>query len=112
MGVSSAGDLTITSTNLFLKLEGIEHRTTKVRRPQSMALSSDCTAPCWMNTSVSRGTTWHESVEQMQTNLESYLEHYNIKRPHQGQMMEGQTPYNMLKKGLRLIPKKVCTKVV
>ncbi len=47
----------------------------------------------------------------MQTNLESYLEHYNIKRPHQGQMMEGQTPYNMLKKGLRLIPKKVCTKV-
>jgi hypothetical protein len=39
---------------LFLQLEGIEYRTTKVRRPQSMALSSDCTAPCWMNTSVSR----------------------------------------------------------
>jgi len=28
----------------------------------------------------------------MQTNLDSYLEHYNTQRPHQGRMMEGQTP--------------------
>ncbi|MDR7022473.1 hypothetical protein J2Y64_004446 [Aeromonas salmonicida] len=32
-------------------------------------------------------------------------------RPHQGRMMEGQTPYNMFKKGLKLIPKEVRTKV-
>ncbi|WP_244057485.1 integrase core domain-containing protein, partial [Aeromonas caviae] len=37
-------------------------------------------------------TTWYESVEQMQTDLDSYLEHYNTQRPHQGRMMEGQTP--------------------
>ena len=36
-------------------------------------------------------TTWYESVEQMQTDLDSYLEHYNTQRPHQGRMMEGQT---------------------
>lgn len=29
------------------------------------------------------------------------------KRPHQGRMMEGQTPYRMFKKGLKLIPKEV-----
>ncbi|RAJ07379.1 integrase-like protein [Aeromonas salmonicida] len=39
---------------LFLQLEGIEHRTTKVRRPQSNALSSGYIEPCWMNTSVSK----------------------------------------------------------
>ncbi len=43
----------------------------------------------------------------MQTDLDSYLEQYNTKRPHQGQMMEGQTPNSMFKKGLKLIPKEV-----
>ncbi|MGU5658887.1 helix-turn-helix domain-containing protein [Aeromonas veronii] len=57
---------------LFLQLEGIEHRTTKVRRPQSNGF---------------------------------------IERPHQGRMMEGQTTYNMFKKGLKLIPQEVRTKV-
>ncbi|VXA78817.1 hypothetical protein AERO9A_300074 [Aeromonas salmonicida] len=52
-------------------------------------------------------TTWYESVEQMQTDLDSYLEQYNTKRPHQGRIMEGQTPYSMFKKGLKLIPKEV-----
>ncbi|MDM5055498.1 IS481 family transposase, partial [Aeromonas dhakensis] len=46
-----------------------------------------------------------------QTDLDSYLEHYNNQRPHQGRMMEGQTPYSMFKKGLKLIPKEVHTKV-
>ena len=42
-----------------------------------------------MNTSVSRGNDLvYESVEQMQTDLDSYLEHYNTQRPHQGRMME------------------------
>ncbi len=57
---------------LFLQLEGIEHRTSKVRRSQSNGF---------------------------------------IERPHQGRMMEGQTPYNMFKKGLKLIPQEVRTKV-
>ncbi len=64
-----------------------------------------------MNTSVSRGTIWYESVEQMQTGLDSYLEHYNTQRPHQGRMMEGQPPDSMFKKDLKLIPKEVRTKV-
>jgi hypothetical protein len=54
-------------------------------------------------------TTWYESVGQMQTGLDSYL--YNTQQPHQGRMMEGQTPYTMFKKGLKLIPKEVHTKV-
>ncbi|MDX7718232.1 IS481 family transposase, partial [Aeromonas caviae] len=49
--------------------------------------------------------------EQMQTDLDSYLEHYNTQRAHQGRLMEGQTPYSMFKKGLKLIPKEVRTKV-
>ncbi len=47
----------------------------------------------------------------MQTDLDSYLEHNNTQRPYQGRMMEGQTPHSMFKKGLKLIPKEVRTKV-
>ncbi|HCT5967355.1 TPA: IS481 family transposase, partial [Klebsiella pneumoniae] len=56
-------------------------------------------------------TTWYETVEQMQTDLESYFDHYNTKRAHQGRMMAGQTPYCMFKKGLKLIPKEQRVKV-
>jgi hypothetical protein len=44
-----------------------------------------------MNISVSRAD-----------DLDSYLTHNNTQRPHQGRMMEGQTPYSMFKKGLKL----------
>lgn len=47
----------------------------------------------------------------MPTDLDSYLEHYNNQRPHQGRMMEGQTPLQHVQEGLKLIPKEVRTKV-
>ena len=34
-------------------------------------------------------TTWYETVEEMQQDLEVYLETYNRKRPHRGRAMEG-----------------------
>ncbi|WP_421163983.1 integrase core domain-containing protein [Aeromonas dhakensis] len=64
-----------------------------------------------MDMSVCDKDSWNELVEQMQTNLDSYLEHYNNQRPHKGIMREGQTPYNMFKKGLKLIPKEARTKI-
>ena len=38
-------------------------------------------------------TTWYETLEEMQTDLEAYLETYNRKRPHRSRAMEGRTPY-------------------
>ncbi|HDX8404091.1 TPA: transposase, partial [Aeromonas dhakensis] len=82
------------------------HRTTKVRRPQSNGFIERLHRTLLDEHFRIKGrTTWYESVEQMQTDLDSYLEHYNNQRPHQGRMMEGQTPYSMFKKGLKLIPK-------
>jgi transposase InsO family protein len=42
---------------------------------------------------VKRRTTWYESVEEMQTDLDEYLELYNTKRPHRGRKMNGKTPF-------------------
>lgn len=61
---------------LFLQLEDIEHLRVKGR------------------------TTWYETLEEMQTDLEAYLETYNRKRPHRGRAMEGRTPYQVFKAGL------------
>ena len=45
-------------------------------------------------------TTWHETVAEMQTDLEACLETYDRKRPHRSRGMEGRTPYQVFKAGL------------
>jgi hypothetical protein len=37
----------------------------------------------------------------MQRDLEVYLEQYNTKRPHRGRGMEGRTPFQVFKAGLK-----------
>lgn len=49
---------------------------------------------------VAGRTTWYESVEQMQEDLDRYLHHYNHVRPHQGRMMERRTPIRMFLEGI------------
>lgn len=86
---------------LFLQLEGIEHRTTKVRRPQSNGFIERLHKTLLdEHFRIAGRTTWYESVEQMQADLDKYLKHYNEKRPHQGRMMNGRTPEQMFKRGL------------
>jgi len=86
---------------LFLQLEGIEHRTTKVRRPQSNGFIERLHKTLLDEFfRIAGRTKWYESVEEMQKDLDTYLIHYNTKRPHQGRMMEGRTPLTMFKRGL------------
>ncbi len=39
-------------------------------------------------------------LEEMQRDLDAYLEQYNTERPHRGRGMEGRTPYQVFKAGL------------
>ena len=86
-GASSADAMTITlSCSCSWR---IEHRTTKVRRPQSNGFIERLgVAPCWMNTSVSKGgrpgmNQWSRCRQTGQ--LSGSLQH---PAPHQGRMME------------------------
>ncbi len=86
---------------LFLQLEEIKHRTTKVRRPQSngfierfhRTLLDEHLRPAGR-------TTWYESIEEMQAALELYLASYNTARPHRGRGMNGRTPEEVFRAGL------------
>lgn len=92
---------------LFLQLEEIEHRTTKVRRPQSNGFIERLHRTLLDEHFRIQGRTkWYESIEEMQQDLDEYLMQYNTRRPHQGRNMKGQVPYTVFKKGLPKRPKK------
>ncbi len=86
---------------LFLQLEDIEHRTTKVGRPQSNGFIERFHRTLLEEHLRIKGrTTWYEAVEEMQKDLDVYLETYNRRRPHRGRGMEGRTPYDVFKSGI------------
>lgn len=86
---------------LFLQLEGIEHRTTKIRRPQSNGFIERLHRTILdEHFRVMGRTKWYESIEEMQTDLYEYLRHYNYERTHQGRNMSGRTPYTVFIDGL------------
>jgi transposase InsO family protein len=86
---------------LFLQLEEIEHRTTKVRRPQSNGFVERLHRTLLdEHFRIVGRTKWYESVEAMQEDLNAYLQHYNTERPHQGRGMNGRTPYQVFIDGL------------
>jgi len=86
---------------LFLQLEEIEHRTTKVRRPQSNGFVERLHRTLLdEHFRIMGRTKWYESVEEMQVDLIAYLQGYNTERPHQGRGMQGRTPYQVFTDGL------------
>lgn len=87
---------------LFLQLEGIEHRTTKVRRPQSNGFVERLHRTLLDEHFRIKGRTkWYESVGEMQKDLDAFMLHYNTKRPHQGRNMRGRTPNKAFMDGLK-----------
>lgn len=91
---------------LFLQLEGIEHRTTRVRRPQSNGFVERMHRTLLdEHFRIMGRTKWYESIEEMQKDLEVYLKQYNHERTHQGRNMNGRTPYTAFIDGLPKIEK-------
>lgn len=96
---------------LFLQLEEIEHRTTRVRRPQSNGyLERFHRTLLDEHLRVMGRTKWYETLEEMQQDLDAYLVTYNTKRPHRGRNMGGKTPYQMFKAGMKKQPKTASAK--
>jgi len=86
---------------LFLQLEGIEHRTTKVRRPQSNGIVERLHLTLLDEHFRIQGRIkFYESIEEMQSDLDSYLHIYNHERTHQGRNMNGRTPHQAFIEGI------------
>ena len=86
---------------LFLQLEDIEHRTTKVNRPQSNGIVERFHRTLLdEHFRVEGRRTWFETIDEMQVALDQFLVAYNRKRPHQGRRMNARTPWQAFKEGL------------
>lgn len=86
---------------LFLQLEDIQHRTTRVKRPQSNGIVERLHRTLLdEHFRVEGRRTWYETAEEMQAVLDEYLIVYNTKRPHQGRGMNGRTPATAFVQGL------------
>ena len=86
---------------LFLQLEGIEHRRTRVSRPQSNGIVERLHRTLLdEHFRVQGRKTWFETIEEMQAVLDAYLLGYNTKRPHQGRGTNGRTPAKAFRDGI------------
>lgn len=90
---------------LFLQLEEIEHRTTRVKRPQSNGIVERFHRTVLdEHFRVEGRRTWFETIEEMQAVLDDWLVAYNTGRPHQGRNMNGRTPLQAFIDGLHKTP--------
>lgn len=88
---------------IYLALNEIEHRRTKVRKPQTNGFVErfNRTVLDEFFRMVFR-TKFYESVEQLQADLDTWLTEYNYERPHQGYRNMGRRPmdtFNLFLKG-------------
>ena len=85
---------------LFLHLEDITHRTTKVNRPESNGIVERFHRTLLdEHFRVEGRRTWFETIDEMQAAPNKYLVAYSRKRPHQGRRMNGRTPWQVFQAG-------------
>ena len=88
---------------LLLGMEGIEHRTTRVHTPRTNGfverMNRTLLDECFR---VSGRTTWYLEPAEIQRDLDRFLEHYNLRRSHQGYRLGGRTPAQALCEALAI----------
>ena len=78
---------------LYLALNDIEHRRTKVRTPRTNGFVERFQRTVLEEFLVETlRTTFYETVDALQTDLDAWLRHYNTERPHQGYRNLGRRP--------------------
>ena len=82
-------------------MEGIEHRTTRIRSPRTNGfverMNRTLLDECFR---VKGRTTWYVEPEEIQRDLDEYLDRYNLQRSHQGYRLKGRTPAQALRETL------------
>ena len=86
---------------LLLAMEAIKHRTTKIRSPRTNGfverMNRTLLDECFR---VAGRQTWYLEPEEIQRDLDRFLEYYNLERSHQGYRLKGRTPAQALREAL------------
>jgi transposase InsO family protein len=92
-GSEYCGDAAVHPYELYLTVEDIVHTRTKTKSPQTNGICERVQKTI-LNEFYQRAfrTKVYGSLEELQADLDAYLEHYNAERPHQGRWCYGKTP--------------------
>ena len=93
---------------LFLGLQEIEHTKTKARHPQTNGACEKLNQTIEREFySVAFRKNLYSSLEEIQKDLDEFMENYNKERTNQGKRCQGKTPYETFLKGVELYKEKV-----
>ncbi len=82
---------------MYLALNDLEHRRTKVRRPQTNGFVERFHETIKDEFfAIKFREQLYESVEALQADLDEWLHYYNYERPHQGYRNRGRRPFDTL----------------
>jgi transposase InsO family protein len=99
-GTEYKGRPTIHLYEIFLELNDIDHRTTKVATPRTNGFVERFNRTVldeFFRTAFRKRL--YESVEALQTDLDAWLHHYNHERPHRGYRNKGRRPIETFESG-------------
>jgi transposase InsO family protein len=92
---------------LYLSIEDIDHTTTKARSPQTNGICERFHRTILNEFySVAFRKKIYKSIEELQIDLDLWLEEYNKERPHTGKYCYGKTPYQTLLDSIHLAKEK------
>ena len=93
---------------LFLAVNDIEHTKTKARHPQTNGICERFHKTILREFyQVTFRKKIYTNLEDLQIDLDAWIEHYNVERPHQGKMCCGRTPAATLAAGKAFWDEKV-----
>ena len=93
---------------LYLATEGIEHSKTRVRNPQSNGICERFQKTVLNEFyRIAFRTKIYHSIEELQDDLDNWVEEYNNKRPHSGKYCFGKTPMQTFLDSLPLAKEKM-----
>lgn len=107
-GTEFCGKVEVHDYELYLGVNGIEHTKTKARHPQTNGICERFHKTILHEFyQVAFRCKLYTSIEELQTDLDSWLEYYNTERTHQGKMCCGRTPMQTLLDGKQIWQEKV-----
>ena len=93
---------------LYLQIEGIEHSKTQVRHPQTNGICERLHRTMQEEFyAVAFRKKLYSSLDEMQQDLDKWMEYYNQERTHSGRYCYGKTPMETFKESLILARQKM-----
>lgn len=107
-GTEYCGKLETHDYQLYLGINGIEHTKTKTRHPQTNGICERFHKTILNEFyRVAFRRKLYQSLDELQTDLDAWMDRYNAERTHQGKMCCGRTPMQTLLDGKQIWEEKV-----